>query len=210
MASAAFDKSRASFTPAAPPAPPPSSPGTRGFSTYDLEDAPPEARPFLEASLRQVGFIPVAVGRWAASPTLMKAFFHSLALFERTSLSPLERETVIMAVARENDCRLCQALHTAELLDKASRATVMALREGRPTGDRRLDALTAFTHSLLAGKGDPAIDAWRAFLAAGFERAQALDVVLLAATTTLSTMTNRLVEAPLDPQLAAFAPGQSL
>ena len=141
---------------------------------------------------------------------MVKAFFHALSLFERTSLTPIERETVIMAVARENDCHLCQALHTAEILDKAPRSTVIALREGHPTGDRRLDALTAFTRSLLARKGDPAKEIWDAFLGAGFQRAQALEVVLLATTTTLSTMTNRLVEAPVDQQLAAFAPGQSL
>jgi len=210
MTTSTFDQSPASLTEVASHVHPAPSPEKRGFATYDTANAPAEARPFLEASLRQVGFVPVALGRWAAAPALLKAFFHSLSLFERTSLSRLERETVIMAVARENDCHICQALHTAELLENAPRATVIALREGRPTGERRLDALTAFTRSLLARKGDPAVDAWEAFLGAGFERTQALDVVLLAATTTLSTLTNRLVEAPLDPQLAAFAPGQSL
>jgi len=205
MTTATFDHS---FSPS--PAAASVSTGARGFVTYDETNAPEEARPFLAGSLRQVGFIPVAVGRWAETPALLKAFFHALALFERTSLSPLEREAVIMAVARENDCHLCQALHTAELLDKAPRPTVSALREGRPTGEDRLDALTAFTRSLLQRKGDAAPAAWDGFLSAGFNRTQALEVVLLVATTSLSTMANRLVEAPVDSQLAAFAPGRPL
>lgn len=182
----------------------------RGFGTYDQTNAPSEARPFLESTLRQAGFIPTAVGRWAETPALLKAFFHALALFDHTSLTPVERETAIMAVARENDCHLCQALHTAQLLHKAPRPTVSALREGRPTGDLRLDALTDFTRSLLQRKGDVSPEVWERFLAAGFNRTQALEVVLLVATTSLSTMANRLVEAPVDPQLAAFAPGRPL
>jgi len=43
------------------------------------------------------------------------------------------------------------------------------------------------------------------FLQAGFTHEQALEVVLGAATTTLSSYANRLTRAPLDPAFATFS-----
>ena len=46
--------------------------------------------------------------------------------------------------------------------------------------------------------GDVSDAAWQQFLAAGFERAAALEVVLGVAAYTLTTFANRLTQAPLD------------
>jgi alkylhydroperoxidase family enzyme len=48
-------------------------------------------------------------------------------------------------------------------------------------------------------------DALRAFLASGYTRQNALEVVLGIGTYTMSTLANRLTGAPLDDQLSAFA-----
>lgn len=198
------------IAPSSASAPLSAAPAERGFTTHDADSAPALARPFFAGSLQQLGFVPIAVARLAETPALLQGFFNMLALFERTSLSALEREVVIMAVARENGCRLCQALHSARLLEEAPWEIATALREGRPTGERRLDALTALTLAVLGHKGAVPQDVWRAFLDAGFSRSQALEAMLGIAATSLSTLANRLVEAPIDPPLAAFAPGLPL
>jgi hypothetical protein len=45
----------------------------------------------------------------------------------------------------------------------------------------------------------------RSFLACGYTRQHALEVVLGIGTYTMSTLANRLTAAPLDDQLSAFA-----
>jgi hypothetical protein len=47
--------------------------------------------------------------------------------------------------------------------------------------------------------------ALRAFLASGYTRQNALEVVLGIGTYTMSTLANRLTGAPVDDQLSAFA-----
>ncbi|MEH0937213.1 hypothetical protein [Micromonospora psammae] len=58
---------------------------------------------------------------------------------------------------------------------------------------------------MLDHRGAVPDDGVHAFLAAGFERRHALDVVLGVGTYTISTFANRLTDAPLDPPLAAYA-----
>jgi hypothetical protein len=55
-------------------------------------------------------------------------------------------------------------------------------------------------------RGDVAPEVWARFLASGYTRAQALEVVLDVAVYTLSTVANRLVEAPIDAPLQPYAP----
>ena len=179
---------------------------SRGFVTHTIDSSPAAARAALEATRSRAGFLPTATARLAAAPAVLAAFGQWTGAFERTSLSPIEREVVIFAVARRNGCDLCKAFHTAGLLRlEAPPALIEALRRGEPLGDPRLDALDAFARSVLESAGDPGAGAWRGFLAAGFSREQALEIVLGIAAYTLSTFANRLVEAPIDPQLQAFA-----
>ncbi|HYQ27083.1 MAG TPA: carboxymuconolactone decarboxylase family protein, partial [Polyangiaceae bacterium] len=73
-----------------------------------------------------------------------------------------------------------------------------ALAQGRKLDSPKLEAVRAFTLALLEGTGDVSDEAWQQFLAAGFDRAAALEVVLGVAAYTLTTFANRLTEAPLD------------
>ena len=76
---------------------------------------------------------------------------------------------------------------------------------GDAAADERLEALAQFVRSVLAGRGDVSDSAWTRFRAAGYEHAQALEVLLGVAAYTLSTYANRLTQAPLDAAFQAFA-----
>ena len=66
-------------------------------------------------------------------------------------------------------------------------------------------AIRLFTLQVLDTAGDVGDDALRAFLASGYTRQNALEVVLGIGTYTMSTLANRLTGAPVDDQLRAFA-----
>lgn len=169
--------------------------------------APAKSRPLMEASRKQLGFLPDAVARLAESPLTLASLFQGFATFKSTSLSPLEQEVVVMTVARENDCHLCVAMHSAQLSSMEAPAGLLeALRSGAPLHDERPEALAAFTRSVLHRKGAASQETLERFLAVGFTRAQALEVVLGVSAYTLSTYANRLVGAQVDPPLAPFAP----
>jgi AhpD family alkylhydroperoxidase len=178
----------------------------RDFPVHTLENAPAAARPFIAGSQKAFGFLPSPVARLATQPAVGGAFMQLVGAFDRTSLTRLEREVVILTIARENQCHYCMAMHSALLAGEAAAAApvVEALRAGTPLPDPRLEALSQFVSALLAGRGDPSDRAWRAFREAGFDHAAALEVVLGVAAYTLSTFANRLTQAPLDPAFEAF------
>jgi uncharacterized peroxidase-related enzyme len=174
----------------------------QAFASYTLETAPEGSRPMLEGAKKKFGIVPAPLGKLAASPQFLEAFEAGNAIWQKTTLSALEREVVVMVVARENGCEYCVALHT-QLLGalRADAATIAALREGEPLPDPKLQALASFTRAVLEarGKADPS-----AFFAAGYGARHALDVVVGVGTYTLTTYANRLVDVELDPGLERF------
>jgi len=79
------------------------------------------------------------------------------------------------------------------------------VRSAAPLSDERLDALRVFTLRLLDTAGDVGDQALHAFLASGYTRQNALEVVLGIGTYTMSTLANRLTGAPIDDPLRGFA-----
>jgi AhpD family alkylhydroperoxidase len=176
------------------------------FPAHTVESAPPASRRVMVATQNHLGYLPAATARWAASPHLLEGFAKLNALFESCTLDPVAREVVVMTIAARNGCHICVAMHTARLTALGARPDVIAaLRASGSLGDQRLEAVRVFTLQVLEVAGDVGDDALRAFLAGGYTRQNALEVVLGIGTYTMSTLANRLTGAPLDDQLAEFA-----
>jgi AhpD family alkylhydroperoxidase len=176
------------------------------FPEHTIDSAPTAARRSMQATARRLGYLPTPVARLASSPHLLDAFLTSSGLFETTTLDPVAREVLIMTIATRNGCHVCVAMHTAKLTSLGADADLIAaLREQRPLADPRLAALRTFTLEVLAQAGAAGDDAVRAFLAHGYTAQNALEVVLGIGAYTMSTLANRLTQAPLDDQLKPFA-----
>lgn len=178
---------------------------TTRFPSLTPETAPEASRPFLAGSRKQFGFVPSPVARAARSPSLLKYLMGGFAAFDASSLDHAEREIVAFTVAYENECHYCMALHSATL-EREPRLMAMrdALREGKPLADAKLEALRRFTHATLTRHGRVDDETWAAFTAAGYGETHALDVVLGIGLYVLSTTTNILTDAPLDPPFVPF------
>ena len=171
----------------------------REFIDYDLDTAPSAARGILAENKQKFGGIPKPLARLAVAPVALEAALAGLGAFERCSLAPLEREVVAMTMGRLNGCHFCVALHRRILkMIDAPEAVREALEHGTALDSPRLEAVRRFTLALLERTGDVNDAAWQQFLAAGFDRAAALEVVLGVATYTLTTFANRLTQAPVD------------
>jgi AhpD family alkylhydroperoxidase len=127
----------------------------------------------------------------------------SFAAFDQSTLNALEREVVAMTVAFEVGCHYCMAMHSA-LLSRDEPALLAALRAGTPVPNPRLQALSEFVRALIKHHAQVPEQAWRAFTESGFSQQQALDALLGTTVYLLSTYTNVLTDAPLDPAFEAF------
>ena len=140
----------------------------------------------------------------AESPALVKAYATIGKIFEETSFSDIERQLVLLAVSHENICDYCMAAHSSiAQMVKMPVPIIDALRDGRPLPDQRLEALRQFVRTVVKNRGHATEPEVKAFLDAGYTRAQIFDVLVGVGMKTLSNYTNHIAETPLD---AAFQP----
>jgi len=171
-------------------------PASSYFPTHELESAPAEARPFLEETQRRFGFIPLASARHATAPAVVEGFALLLGVFEKTSLSALEREAVALVLAGKLDCTLCRDIHRRLARQHgASGELVEALIQRRNVAEPRLRALAEFTERVVDTRGAVSDAELERFVAEGFTPRQALEVVVGITTYTLSIFANRMTRS---------------
>ena len=174
------------------------------FSIHSEHTAPEASQAILEGAKAKYGFLPNLLGGLASSPAALEAYVTLSDIFDKSSLTPAERQVVILAISAENGCEYCVAAHsTIAAMIKVPDDVIGALRDGRPIADGRLEALRNFTETVVRKRGWADEDDVQAFLAAGFGRAQVLDVVLGVAFKTLSNYANHLIRTPVDAAFAA-------
>ena len=104
-----------------------------------------------------------------------------------------------------NNCTYCVAAHTAGAkMAGMGDDQIEALRQGQPLADPALDALRRFTAVLVDARGWVSEEQLSAFFAAGYSRANVLEVLVGITMKTLSNYTNHLGGTPLDHELEPF------
>lgn len=173
---------------------------SRRFHTHDTRSpASRSARACLRAVLQSHGRVPNLLGMLAESPMALKAYVELSKTFATATLSPLERQVVMMTVTRLNASPYCMAGHSA--ISEATGVAgpcIEALRQGRPLGEPRLEALRRFTESTMYCRGRVDPTAWAAFDAAGYGNEQALEVLVGIALKVLSNYVSRMTGVALD------------
>ncbi|MEM9796388.1 MAG: carboxymuconolactone decarboxylase family protein [Pseudomonadota bacterium] len=179
----------------------------RDFPIHDAQTASPEARVALDWYDENFGIVPNLAGVLATSPALLLSYWQlQNNLLAHSTLTRQEINIVQTAVAHANACQYCVAGHTAfgktEFFSNTDEQ-LAALRTDAAFADPRLEALRDFTLLVLRNQGRMAQSQLQAFLDAGYDRAQALDVVACIAAKVMSNYANQLALTPVDD---AFAP----
>ncbi len=176
------------------------------FKFYDETNAPEGARELLAGAKKQFGMLPNLFAGMAESPAVLSSY---LALYEslgRTTLTPVEQQVLFLSVSFENGCTYCMAAHTA--LGKMTEVpdhVIDALRQGERIDDPKLDALSSFARKVVEQRGWVSDDDVGSFLAAGYTRANVLEVVLGVATKTLSNYVNHIISTEVDEPFKPLA-----
>ncbi len=177
------------------------------FVQHTPDSAPEKARPLLDGAIAKLGFLPNLYAHLAEAPAALEAYFGLSAQFDKTSLTPEERQVVLIAASVENGCEFCVAAHSmmAREMVKVPAETVDALRAAGSLPQPRLDALANFTRALVRDRGWVSDETTSRFFSAGFNQQQAIEVVLGVAMKTLSNYANHLTGTQTNPELSAHA-----
>ncbi len=174
------------------------------FPIHSLDTAPDASKPILAATQKKIGFVPNLFRVMAEAPAAIEAYATLMDLFERTSFTAAEKQTVILAISYVNKCEYCMAAHsTVAAMQKVPAEVIESLRNGTPLEDPRLEALARLAREIVETRGWPSEEAKSAFYAAGFTAAQYLEVVLGVSMKTLSNYINHAADTPLDGAFSA-------
>jgi len=176
------------------------------FAIHTKDSAPEGAHAVMDAYTERFGFIPNLIGILAESPAAVKAYAQTYELLSETDFTPAEQQLLYLTISRANGCTYCVAAHTmGGKMVGLDDETIAAIRADRPILDAKLAALSDFALKVVKKRGHVSRDNVNDFLTAGYSKAQILEVLLAAATKTISNYVNHIADTPLDE---AFAPGE--
>lgn len=176
------------------------------FDVHTKETASTESAELLATAEKAFGFVPNLLGVMAESPAMVKAYMTMGQLFDESSFSATERQVVILTISRFNKCDYCMAAHSVIAgMQKVPADAIEAIRNDQPIADGRLEALRTFTRAVVEQRGWLPANDIATFLAAGYTKAQVLEVIFGVSFKTLSNYVNHVAETPLDDAFAAQA-----
>ncbi len=172
------------------------------FPVHTLNSSPENSRQALQTLQAAFGTIPNIAGAMATSPVLINSLVGIFGNVHGGSFTEPQIQAVLLTDAVVNACTWAVAFHTALALKAGLKSLdVQAIREGRSPEDGKLAALSALARKMIETRGrvaDPDIDR---FLAAGFTKEHALEVIAIVAASTITNYSGSITKTPLE---AAF------
>ena len=176
------------------------------FSVHTIESAPEQSKPALQQLQSAFGMIPNVAGAMATSPVLINSLVGLFGNVHGGSFTEAQIQTVLLTDAATNACSWAVAFHTALALKEGlDPADVQAIREGRLPKDAKLAALSLLAKTMIEKRGrlgDQDVDR---FIAAGFGKDHALEVIAIVAASTITNYTGSITNIPLEAPFQAHA-----
>ena len=169
------------------------------FPIHTIETAPEGSREILGTVQQKMGFLPNLMGVFAQAPAAIEAYTTVMDVFERSSFSDEEKQTILLSASYVNECDYCMAAHSAHAgMKKVPTEIIEALRLGTKLPEPKLDALATLTRSIVETRGWPTEGTKEAFFAVGYDTRQYLEVIVGVTVKTLSNYVNHAAQTPLD------------
>lgn len=172
------------------------------FTVHTADTAPAGSRPMLEGIGKAFGFVPNLFAVIAESPAALQGALAMSEALGKSSLTPAEQQLVAITVSEANDCAFCVAAHStiARQMVKAPPAAIDAARSRGRLPDAKQDALVTFTRKVVEHRGWVKDADVAAFLAAGYTKAQVLEVLLGVGMKTFNNYADHIAHVPLNDQ----------
>ena len=175
--------------------------------TLHTEDTAPEAsKALLADSKKSYGMIPGLHAVMAEAPGFLEAYKTVGDLFVNSSFDKDEITVIWQTVNVEHACLYCVPAHTGVSKSMGVSDDISdALRNETPLPNARLEALRSFTLDVVRKRGNVDDGAVQAFLDAGFNQRQILEVILGVSMKVMSNYTNHIANTPVDSVFNRFA-----
>ncbi|MEO0732983.1 MAG: carboxymuconolactone decarboxylase family protein [Bacteroidota bacterium] len=182
----------------------------RNFKMDVTGDEGPEVREVFDWYEANFQFVPNLTKVMSASPALLRSYWQTQVNLQQIgTLTPEEDNIVQMTIAVENACKYCTAGHhlAGRVFFNSKEEDLEAIREKSSLSSEKFDALAGFAKAVYRSQGRVKDQVLEDFYAAGYNQAQALDVVANVAVKVMSNFTNQLTLNEVDEAFAPLAEG---
>ncbi|MFY0611851.1 MAG: carboxymuconolactone decarboxylase family protein [Hyphomicrobiaceae bacterium] len=176
------------------------------FTVHTEQSAPEGSKVVLQGVKSAYGFVPNLMATFAESPAAIEGYAALSGIFDKSDFTPTERQVILMTNNRLNNCTYCMAAHTTiSKMQKVPDDVIESLRTGSPLSDPKLEALRIFAAKVNEHRGFVDQSDQDTFLAAGYTKANILEVILGTGLKVLSNYTNHVAKTPVDDAFKANA-----
>lgn len=182
----------------------------RGFKMDILENEPDSVKEVFDWYETNFGFVPNLTKVLSAAPAAARAYWLTqLELSTNGLLTPAEHNIIQMSVAVENRCRYCTSGHqmAGKEFFGSEEEDLQAIRNEGTIPTEKFDALRGFALEVYRNKGRIADNVLENFLAVGYSKAQAIEVITNIGVKVMSNLTNQLTMTEVDEPFAPLAEG---
>lgn len=168
------------------------------FKLHTIDTAPEGSRKDLATVKQKYGRVPNFFAIAADSPAAINAYLSLSEIFQKSALTPIEQQIVILAASVANKCDYCVAAHSrgAKMVG-VPEETIDAIRNRAPLKDAKAEALHRFVGQVVEQRGWLADSDVQAFFGHGYSKSQLLDVIVGVSMKTLSNYINHLADPPV-------------
>ena len=170
---------------------------TTKFEVPTRDQVSPANREIFDSLQQKLGFVPNIYATYALSDHALGRYLAYAG--GATSLSNREKEVVNLVVSQVNDCRYCQAAHTAiAKMNGFSDAQILEIRRGSASFDHRLDALARLTRNIALNRGRIDEENLERFFSAGYDNGSLVDLIVAIGEKTTTNLLHKVTDIPLD------------
>lgn len=178
----------------------------QSFPVLNINTAPEKSRPALQALQGAFGMIPNMAGAMAASPVLIDSLVGLFGKVHGGSFTEAQIQTLLLTNAVTNGASWAVAFHTGLALKEGlDPADVQAIRERRVPKDATSAALSTFARTLIEKRGRVDASDVDAFVATGFSKELALEVIAVVAASTITNYTSSVTKPPVEEAFQAYS-----
>lgn len=172
-----------------------------------VETAPEGSKETLKQIQKAFGFIPNLMATFANSPAVLNGYMAMDAAWEKSSLTPKERQLILLTTSVVNNCNYCKSAHSTILkgMMKIDANIVAAVREGKPLADKKLNSLVSLTRELVSERGYASENAKKEFLNQGYNEVQFMEIMIGVALKTVSNYIDHVNPVRIDAEFKAEA-----
>jgi len=163
---------------------------------------PADAQAVQEAARDALGFVPNLVRELSEhNPAAAKLYLNTTGLLEQGRLPDAEREVVLLAVSRYNDCHYCTSVHGKMAMSSGlSRETMETINSGGLPSDERLRVLVQATRLMLDKRGWLDEEDLNSLEKKGVTRAELYEISAIIGVKTFSNYVNHVAQTEVGAQ----------